>query len=504
MKAPAKAGARQAPHPSDKSHARRGGKAQRSRPSAATRGAPKQPKATLTGQPLGFHGQLIDHAEALAGEVLAFDMPADVGVSRYFKDHPMLGHRDRGLIAESVFAVLRRKLEYAQLAQSGSGSLARRMILLGLADTAGVEPIAATLPPDERTWLRRVATVDRSSMPLATRTNLPEWLFQRLRERFADAEIERLAAVLNQSAPLDLRVNTMMTSRDDALTAMRAAGLGCDATALAPHGIRLQGKPALGAQRIFLDGRVEVQDEGSQLLATLVAPKRGELVVDFCAGAGGKTLALGDLMRSTGRLYALDVSAKRLARLKPRLARSGLSNVHPVLIENERDAKLKRLAGKADRVLIDAPCSGLGTLRRNPDLKWRQSPESIVELAAKQASILAAAARLVKPGGRLVYATCSLLDAENGAVVDAFLAGHDAFERESASDILARQGVTLGDRVDAGASLELWPHRSGTDGFFAVVLRRRASVPVADVADGADGGPEVLHATGGAGAAAPD
>ena len=456
-----------------KPHARRGAKAQRSRPSPTMRSAARKPRPTLTGQPLDFHANLIAHAEALLTEVLVFDLPADTKASRYFKANPMLGHRDRGLIAESVFAVLRHKLEYAQLTQSGSGSLARRMILLGLADTAGVEPIAATLPPDERTWLRRVATIDRSSMSLATRTNLPEWLFAKLRERFAEAEVEAIAATLNRPAPLDLRVNTMRTSRDDALGAMRDAGLEATATPLAPNGIRLRGKPALGAQRIFLDGRVEVQDEGSQLLASLVAPKRGELVVDFCAGAGGKTLALGDLMRSTGRLYAFDISAKRLAKLKPRLARSGLSNVHPVQIENERDPKLKRMAGRADRVLIDAPCSGLGTLRRNPDLKWRQSPQTVAELTTKQASILASASRLVKPGGRLVYATCSLLGEENQAIVDAFIATHPDFEFESATDILSRQGVVFGSAVDANVSLELWPHRTGTDGFFASVMRRR-------------------------------
>jgi 16S rRNA (cytosine967-C5)-methyltransferase len=311
-------------------------------------------------------------------------------------------------------------------------------------------------------------------MSPAMRANFPDWLLAALRARFSDADVEAIAAALNQPAPLDLRVNTIATTRDDALAALRAAGLDAQPTQLAPNGIRLRGKPALGAQKIFTDGRIEVQDEGSQLLASLVAPRRGELVVDFCAGAGGKTLALGDLMRSTGRLYAMDVSAKRLAKLKPRLARSGLSNVHPVVIESERDPKLKRMAGKADRVLIDAPCSGLGTLRRNPDLKWRQTLEAVAELAAKQASILASASRLVKPGGRLVYATCSLLREENQDVVDAFVAAHPEFEIESATDILRAQGIALEGRVDANPMLELWPHRSGTDGFFAAVLKKRA------------------------------
>jgi 16S rRNA (cytosine967-C5)-methyltransferase len=194
------------------------------------------------------------------------------------------------------------------------------------------------------------------------------------------------------------------------------------------------------------------------------------MVVDFCAGAGGKALALGAAMRSTGRLYAFDVSERRLAKLKPRLARSGLSNVHPVLIDSEHDIKIKRLTGKIDRVLVDAPCSGLGTLRRNPDLKWRENAAAVTELTSKQASILAAAARLVKPGGRLVYATCSVLEAENEAIVAAFLAEHTEFVLVPAGKVLAEQRIEL----EMGDYLSLWPHRHATDGFFAAVLERRA------------------------------
>jgi len=225
---------------------------------------------------------------------------------------------------------------------------------------------------------------------------------------------------------------------------------------------------------LFESGAVEVQDEGSQLVGYLVAPRRAEMVVDFCAGAGGKTLLLGALMRSQGRLYAFDVSAKRLANLKPRLARSGLSNVHPVQIENERDRHVKRLAGKVDRVLVDAPCSGLGTLRRNPDLKWRQTPRAIAEMRVKQDAILAAAATLLKPGGRLVYATCSLLEAENEEVATAFDAARgDAFVGVAAEDILERLRVTEPTALVHGPYLRLWPHVHGTDGFFAAVWERR-------------------------------
>jgi 16S rRNA (cytosine967-C5)-methyltransferase len=201
-----------------------------------------------------------------------------------------------------------------------------------------------------------------------------------------------------------------------------------------------------------------------------MAPKRGEMVVDFCAGAGGKTLALGALMRSTGRLYAFDISPKRLAGLKPRLARSGLSNVHPQRIEGVSDPRVKRLAGKIDRVLVDAPCSGLGTLRRNPDMKWRQAPEDIVELAGKQASLLAAGAKLVKPGGRIVYATCSILDEENRGIAEAFLTSHAQFRLVPAVDVLRK------DRIDLEMLeyFEVWPHIHGTDGFFAAVFERGA------------------------------
>jgi 16S rRNA (cytosine967-C5)-methyltransferase len=191
-------------------------------------------------------------------------------------------------------------------------------------------------------------------------------------------------------------------------------------------------------------------------------------VVDFCAGAGGKTLMMGALMQSQGRLYALDVSEKRLNNLRPRLQRSGLSNVHPQLIQSEGDVKVRRLAGKIDRVLVDAPCSGLGTLRRNPDLKWRQSPEALVELTAKQGAILNAAASLVKHGGRLVYATCSLLADENRRIVEHFLEGHPEFSVVNSQQVLDEQHIAL----ESGDFLELRPDKHDTDAFFAAVMQR--------------------------------
>jgi 16S rRNA (cytosine967-C5)-methyltransferase len=228
----------------------------------------------------------------------------------------------------------------------------------------------------------------------------------------------------------------------------------------------LVGKPAINRHELFLGGKVEVQDEGSQLLGYLLAPKRRDMVVDFCAGAGGKALMLGALMHSQGRIYAFDNSEKRLNNLKPRLKRSGLSNLFPQLIGNENDIKVKRLTGKIDRVLVDAPCSGLGTLRRNPDLKWRQSPQSINELKHKQAAILSSASRLLKPGGRLVYATCSFLPEENQEIVEHFLNDNPQFILLNCSELLAQQKIA----VDTGVFLQLLPHVHGTDGFFAAAL----------------------------------
>src|SRR5690606_37848468 len=206
---------------------------------------------------------------------------------------------------------------------------------------------------------------------------------------------------------------------------------------------RLGSKPALEQHPFYLSGAIEVQDEGSQLIGFLLAPRRREMVADFCAGAGGKTLLLGALMRSEGRLYAFDVSAHRIRRLHTRLARCGLSNVQPETIAHENDVRLKRLAGKMDRVLVDAPCTGFGTLRRNPDLKWRHGEAAVAELAAKQRRILESASRLVKRGGRLVYATCSFLREENEQIVDDFLRREPAFTERSCADILGAQRIAL-------------------------------------------------------------
>ena len=416
-----------------------------------------------------FTPALFAHAEAVLGQLLRFDYPADSVVSRYFREHRELGHADRAFVAETVFAVLRRGRSIEARCAGKLSDRARLLVALAVTRGWSQRELAPVLKTSEEAWLAAAKSMPDSEFRPAVRCDLPDWLYDRLEAQFGAEEVLRLAEALNLPAPLDLRVNTVKTNRDAVLAQFSAEGIAALPGNLSPLAIRLREKPALAKHPLFLAGAFEVQDEGSQLLGYLLEPKRGEMVVDFCAGAGGKTLLLGALMKNTGRLYAYDISDKRLARLKPRLARSGLSNVHPARIEHERDTKIKRLAGKVDRVLVDAPCSGLGTLRRNPDLKWRQGEASVAELALKQAAILESAARLVRPGGRVVYATCSLLAAENEAIVDAFLAAHPEFSLTPASGVLVRHGITL-----EGDFLRLLPHVNHTDGFFAAVLDKKS------------------------------
>ncbi|NIA53779.1 RsmB/NOP family class I SAM-dependent RNA methyltransferase [Massilia sp. TW-1] len=423
---------------------------------------------------------ILGNAEEVLREILRFMSPADVTLSRYFKDHPRLGGRERGAIAECVYAVLRHKSFFTDFA--GTGATMRRLTLLGMAEAIGADSLGG-LTEDEVAFLARIKDIDRSLLPPKKLANLPDWLYDKFVAQYGEEETLALAAVLNTPAPLDLRVNSLKTDRDKVIAELATAPIAAEPTPYSALGLRIWKKPALQNLPLFKEGAIEVQDEGSQVLAQLLGARRGEMVVDFCAGAGGKTLAIGAIMRNTGRLYAFDVSEKRLTKLKPRLARSGLSNVHPVVIAHERDSKVKRLAGKIDRVLVDAPCSGMGTLRRNPDVKWRQQAEGIAELTEKQASILDGAARLVKFGGRLVYATCSLLDEENDGIVQGFLASHPDFELLPMHKVLAEQRIPL----DMGDYLKMLPHKHGTDGFFAAVLERKAAPakPVADESDDA-------------------
>ena len=412
-------------------------------------------------------GALMQSATAAVDLALPMLHPADAVLRNFFATHRALGQRDRAFIAETVFCVLRHKRLLERLVADPTP---RKLVCAALIKLQGyglgqLEPF---LKSGDRQWALDLKTADIERLSSAVRLSLPDWLYDRLVAETSEESACAFGRAMLNAAPLDLRVNTLLADRERVLLDLRASGFDASPTRYSPVGIRVAGKPAINQHESFSSGMVEVQDEGSQLLGYLVAPRRREMVVDFCAGAGGKTLHMGALMQSQGRLYALDVSEKRLKNLQPRLKRSGLSNVHPQLIASESDIKVKRLAGKIDRVLVDAPCSGLGTLRRNPDLKWRQSPQSIDELAVKQRAILSAAAALLKPGGRLVYATCSVLAQENAQIVEDFLARHPGFRPVSCAQALEQSHIAL----DSKEYLELRPQLHGTDAFFAAIMQR--------------------------------
>ena len=417
---------------------------------------------------------LLEACSELVRLTLKFDHPADAIVSRFFRDHRGFGPRERATMAETVYTVLRKKQLFDHFAPSGSGPKERRLAILGFYGPGDF--LRSALSDQEIAWLDQCEKIKPEDLMERHRHNLPEWLVQPLKDQLGD-EFWPLVESFNKGAGLDLRVNDFKAKRTDVQKELAALGIKAVPTPFSPWGLRIAGKPALSKMEAFKRGDFEVQDEGSQLLAMLLDAKRGEMVVDFCAGAGGKTLAIGAAMRSTGRLYAFDTSAGRLDAFKSRLARSGLSNVHPAAIAHERDDRVKRLSGKIDRVLVDAPCTGMGTLRRNPDLKWRQTQVAVDEMTVKQTAILQSAARLVKPGGRLVYATCSVLPQENETIAQAFSEANQDFKVLEVGDVLTGMKVEQAASLCSGGEtgqryLRLWPHRHQTDGFFAAVWER--------------------------------
>lgn len=404
---------------------------------------------------------LIAAIERALAEVLRLDRPADAVLRTFFKANQRLGRRDRGVVAETVFDVLRHRRRYGHAAQSLGGPLPRRHAWLSLALRFGeaVLPALEASAQDEDA-LRRAINADPGGLPQPVRLSLPDWLHAELLEQArADGEavphaaLERLGVALLRPAALDLRANLLKTDRDALRTTLAAEGIEAEPVSGCDTALRVRGKPALERLASFERGEFEVQDAGSQRLVAFAAPRRGQTVVDFCAGAGGKTLAIAAAMRSSGQVYACDISVARLQRLKPRLARSGATSIQPFGLDSEHDPRLERLVGRADLVLVDAPCSGTGTLRRHPELKWRMTPQAIDGLNRQQGAILAAAARLVKRGGALVYATCSLLRRENEAVVEAFSRAHPGFP----------------DPV----VLRIRPEIDDSDGFFAARWIRR-------------------------------
>ena len=415
-----------------------------------------------------INADLLRMTSIVLADVLSNTGPADVKLGLFFKQHRNLGTKDRAFVAESVYGVLRRK---AFLMHVAEGNDPRKLLLAYLIRVLGMSAreLSESLNAQQTEWVHAIKAKKTDDMTKAEKADLPEWFWDKLVLQYGEEEALTIARSMHQQASLDLRVNVIKATREDVIARFGADKTEVSPTPYAPYGLRMPQKMTISKHPLFTDGKIEVQDEGSQLLAQLVAPRRGEMIADFCAGAGGKSLAIGALMRNSGRIYAFDVSEKRLQNLGIRLKRSGLSNLHAQVISSEADPKLKRLFGKFDRVLVDAPCSGLGTIRRNPDLKWRQQPKDVEELTVKQTNILARASKLVKVGGRLIYATCSLLCDENEQIAEAFLKAHPDFELIPANSILSQQEIQL----DTGNYLKLLPHLHQTDGFFAAVFEKK-------------------------------
>jgi 16S rRNA (cytosine967-C5)-methyltransferase len=407
----------------------------------------------------------VDMAIAALRAVLQLKGPADGVLRNFFRENHKLGVNDRAFIADTVFGVLRH---FFSLKYITGTTTPRPLFLAYLVKFRGIN-LRELMPFITETEIKRlvkIKAVRLDSLPSDIRSELPEWLVEKIQAKMPDTDILTLGLSLQQPASLDLRVNTLIANRNDVLTKLIKDGIDAKTTLYSPIGIRLVRKSTIQNHDMFIAGKIEIQDEGSQLLGYLLQPKRGEIVVDFCAGAGGKALMMGALMSSKGRIYAFDVSEKRLNNLKPRLKRSGLSNLFPRWISNENDVRVKRLTGKVDRVLVDAPCSGLGTLRRNPDIKLRQTPQNIEETKRCQEAILTSSAKLLKPGGRLVYATCSFLPEENQEIIENFLTTHTQFTLLNCGELFMQQKIPL----DTGMFLQLLPSEHNTDSFFAAAL----------------------------------
>ncbi|ATQ70048.1 MULTISPECIES: RsmB/NOP family class I SAM-dependent RNA methyltransferase [Methylosinus] len=423
----------------------------------------------------------ISAAIEILAELSARRRPAADAIKDWGLSHRFAGSKDRAAIAGLVFDALRKRASAAHV----MGEETPRAVMLGaLREARGLagEAIAALcsgeghapapLSEEER---ERLANATLADAPAHVRGDYPEWLAERFAEAFGDAAEEEGRA-LAARAPLDLRANILKSSREDAMR--RLAHLHPEPTPLSPLGLRLPAGPsgrgpALAAEPAFVKGHVEPQDEGSQLAALLCAAEPGEQVLDYCAGGGGKTLALAGQMHNRGQIYAFDDDGRRLTPIYPRLERAGARNVQVRAPRGGADM-LADLEARCDLVLIDAPCTGTGTWRRHPDAKWRLAPGALAARLEEQRELLAKAPLYVRPGGRLVYVTCSLLRDENEAQIAAFLAEHSGFAAVPAEEAAAAAQLPELARFASslGLGLRLTPRVSGTDGFFVCVMRR--------------------------------
>lgn len=414
----------------------------------------------------------------ILGELDGASRPIDALIRDYFRSRRYAGSGDRRAVRNQVYDILRHRARldwWSSQVDLGTTPrtqvIAAHLLLNGdTGDTlarlfSGDSYSPPALTETEQAFAASLVgqSIDDPEMPPHVAHEFPAWMEETLIERFG-TELDTEMEALNRPASLDLRVNTLKADCRRAITLLANEQIAAEPTPLSPIGLRIEGHPNLEKTTAFQGGFIEVQDEGSQLIALLCDAQPGQTVLDICAGGGGKTLALAAAQQDDGRMIAGDVNAKRLANLDKRARRAGVRSI-------EETNDVSAYNGQADRVLIDAPCSGVGVWRRQPDARWRLTAESLAGYVAQQRGILENAAPLVRPGGRLIYATCSLLPAENSAQIEHFLSGHPEYWLLPIADVWAE--TIDGACPVEGPYLELTPARHGTDGFFAAVLERK-------------------------------
>lgn len=414
--------------------------------------------------------------------------PADRMMSAYYRSRRYIGSKDKAAISETTYSILRQKGSLSWLAlESGFANTPRSWVLINMLLEKkdpqewflGDDYSPRSLSGNEKNaakYFNKLSLNDALiNAPIHARLNLPEWLLPHLQASLGD-DFEAEMRVLQERANMDVRVNTLKSDRETVQQMLAAEGVSVSATQVSPWGLTFNQKVSLNSLKSFNDGLYEVQDQGSQLIALAIGVSPGEKVVDFCAGAGGKTLAMAAQMQNKGVLHACDVHTKRLENLAKRKKRAGAHNIQTHIFSSECDKWVKRNAGKMDVVLVDAPCTGTGTWRRNPDARWNLEPENLVALQALQSAIVESAARLVREGGKLVYATCSILREENEDCIMQFLEQYPHFEagQLAASELFESVTVDGLNTVD-GYQLRTSTAKIGMDGFFVCVLKRKHS-----------------------------
>jgi 16S rRNA (cytosine967-C5)-methyltransferase len=419
----------------------------------------------------------------LLDEISQTRYPADRLMAQYFRNNRYIGSKDKAAISEYVYGVLRKKLSYQYLLEKAELAKDSRFLLAillreqdqSLSDMyTGEKYHPRAFPKPVLEILLAINLADLEQAPSHVQLNVPEWIAPRLEAALGDRYTQEMQAA-NQRAQTDIRVNLLKSSLAQTQQMMQEVGYMPEPSALSPWGLRFNQRVALFGLDAFKKGWFEVQDTGSQILALVSQVKPGDKVVDFCAGAGGKTLAMAAMMENKGTIYACDVHSKRLEQLAKRTKRAGAHNVRTHLLSSEHDKWVKKHRNIADVVLIDAPCTGTGTWRRSPDSRWNLQPENLENLKALQQSILQSASRLVKPGGQVLFATCSLLTEENEDQIGEFLNANPHFEL---GELELPETLTQNlDRIDSHThQLRLFPGLSGTDGFYVAALRRKTLV----------------------------